>query len=147
MTECFLTRMLSTGLPHCHSQHVALAEELGALLLKDGRFELPVPATLGLVCFRLKVRTLHSTSLPVMCEPVLLRLSFLFKNCGQWTLSCDFVPHNYETLKWLSSLSTLMQESFWWWQCCDWYIISSPPPYALAPLLPVPNNPHGFCGC
>ena len=24
----------------------------------------------------------------------LLRLSFLFKSCGLWTLSCDFVPHN-----------------------------------------------------
>ena len=24
-----------------------------------------------------------------------LRLSFLFKSCGLWTLSCDFVPHNY----------------------------------------------------
>ena len=34
--------------------------------------------------------------------------------CGLWTLSCDFVPHNYETLKWLSSLPILMQESFWW---------------------------------
>ena len=31
-----------------------------------------------------------------------LRLSFLFKSCGLWTLSCDFVPHSYETLKWLS---------------------------------------------
>ena len=34
-----------------------------------------------------------------------------------WTLSCklcNFVPHNYETLKWLSSLPTLMQKSFWW---------------------------------
>ena len=41
-----------------------------------------------------------------------LRLSFLFKSCGMWTLSCDFVPHN-ETLKWLSSLPILMQESFW----------------------------------
>ena len=36
-------------------------------------------------------------------------------------MSCDFVPHNYETLKWLSSLPTLMQESFWWWQCSDRY--------------------------
>ena len=32
--------------------------------------------------------------------------------CGH--LSCDFVPHNYETLKGLSSLPTLMQESFRW---------------------------------
>ena len=23
-----------------------------------------------------------------------LRLSFFFKSCGLWTLSCDFVPHN-----------------------------------------------------
>ena len=43
-----------------------------------------------------------------------LRLSFLFKSCGLWTLSCDFVLHNYETLKWLLSLPILMQESFWW---------------------------------
>ena len=35
-----------------------------------------------------------------------LRLSFLFRSCGLWTLSCDFVSHNYETLKWLSSLPT-----------------------------------------
>ena len=31
----------------------------------------------------------------------LLRLSFHFKSCGLWALSCDFVPHSYETLKWL----------------------------------------------
>ena len=29
-----------------------------------------------------------------------------------------------ETLKWLSSLPILMQESFWWWQCSDRYILS-----------------------
>ena len=29
-----------------------------------------------------------------------------------------------ETLKWLSSLPTLMQESFWWWHRSDRYIIS-----------------------
>ena len=40
----------------------------------------------------------------------LLRLSFLFKSCGLWTLPCDFVTHNYETLKWFSSLPILMQE-------------------------------------
>ena len=73
-----------------------------------------------------------------------LRLSFLFKNCGLWTLSCDFVHHSYETLKWLSSLPILMQGSFWWWQCSDRYIISlsstsvpRPPP----PPSPVPNKP------
>ena len=42
-----------------------------------------------------------------------LRLSFLFKSCGVWTLFCDFVPHNYETLKWLSSLPILMRKSTW----------------------------------
>ena len=44
--------------------------------------------------------------------------------CGLWTLSCDFVSHNYETLKWLSSLPILMQELLWWWQCSDRYIVS-----------------------
>ena len=28
-----------------------------------------------------------------------VRLSFLFKSCGLWTLSRDFVPHNYENIK------------------------------------------------
>ena len=28
-----------------------------------------------------------------------LRLSFLFKSRGLWTLSCDFIPHNYENIK------------------------------------------------
>ena len=53
-----------------------------------------------------------------------LQLSSLFRSCGLWTLPCDFVPHNYKTLKWLSSLPILMQVSFWWWQCGDRYIIS-----------------------
>ena len=29
----------------------------------------------------------------------LLRLSLFLKSCGLWTLTCDFVPRNYETLK------------------------------------------------
>ena len=73
----------------------------------------------------------------------LLRLSFVFKSCGLWTLSCDFVPHNYETLKWLSSLPILMQKSFRWGQPrSDRYIISLFP----HPHTPFPNKPHGFCG-
>ena len=40
-----------------------------------------------------------------------------------------------ETLKWLSSLPILMQESFWWWQCSDRYIIS------LSPHLHTPFPP------
>ena len=44
-----------------------------------------------------------------------LRLSFLFKSCGLWTLSCDFVSLTInETLKWLSTLPILIKESFWW---------------------------------
>ena len=50
-------------------------------------------------------------------------LSLQKKGCGLWTLSYDFVPHNYETLEWLSWLPTLTQKSFWWWQCSDRYII------------------------
>ena len=67
----------------------------------------------------------------------LFRLCFLFKSCGLWTLSCDFVPHSYETLKWLSSLPTLkMRKSFWWWQCSNKYIISrSPHLHTLFPSL------------
>ena len=43
----------------------------------------------------------------------LLRLSFLFKSSGLWTLVTLPLTIN-ETLKWLSSLPVLMQESFWW---------------------------------
>ena len=49
---------------------------------------------------------------------------------------CPSLPT--ETLKWLSSLPILMQESFWWWQCSDRYITSLslhlhtpfPPPFS-----------------
>ena len=46
---------------------------------------------------------------------------------------CPSLPT--ETLKWLSSLPILMQESFWWWQCSDRYIIS------LSPHLHTPFSP------
>ena len=46
-----------------------------------------------------------------------LQLSFLFRKvavCGH-RLNCDVLSLTInETLKWLSSLPTLMQESFWW---------------------------------
>ena len=58
---------------------------------------------------------------------VRIRLGSPFSSRTLWTLFCDFVPHNYETLKWLSSLPTVMQKSFWWWQCSDRYIISLSP--------------------
>ena len=38
-----------------------------------------------------------------------LRLSFLFKNGGLWTLSRDFAHTINETLKWLTQLPALMQ--------------------------------------
>ena len=38
-----------------------------------------------------------------------LRLSFLFKHCGLWTLSRDFAQTINKTLKWLTQLPTLMQ--------------------------------------
>ena len=46
---------------------------------------------------------------------------------------CPSLPT--ETLKWLSSLPILMQESFWWWQCSDRYILS------LFPHLHTPFPP------
>ena len=74
-----------------------------------------------------------------VCEPVWL--------IGLWTLSCHFVPHNYETLKCLSLLPILMQKSFWWRQCSDRYNYNLPqPPPTYHPLLLVPNKPYGFCG-
>ena len=42
-----------------------------------------------------------------------------------------------ETLKWLSSLPTLMQESFWWWQCNVRYSLPLPPP-PESRSMPVP---------
>ena len=44
-----------------------------------------------------------------------LRLSFLFKICDLWTPPVTLSPTVHETLKWLSPLLILMQESF----CCD----------------------------
>ena len=54
---------------------------------------------------------------------------------------CQTLTMN-ETLKWLSSLPILIQESFWWWQCSDRYIIS----LFHHRQSPVPNKPYGFCG-
>ena len=53
--------------------------------------------------FGLAVRRLAGKQKDLGSNP--LRLSFLFKSCGLWTLSCDFVPRNYETLKCLSSVA------------------------------------------
>ena len=58
---------------------------------------------------------------------------------AHWLVGIAFVTLSLtvnETLKWLSSLPILMQESFWWWQCSDRYIIS------LSPHLRTPLPPH-----
>ena len=50
---------------------------------------------------------------------------FVFKKvvvCGHCVVTLSLTIN--ETLKWLSSLPILMQESFWWWQCSDRCIIS-----------------------
>ena len=44
-----------------------------------------------------------------------------------------------ETLKWLSSLPILMQESFWWCQCIYIYIISH-----VIPLSPASTHAHVY---
>ena len=66
-------------------------------------------------------------------------LSFLFKMvmvCGQWLVTLSLTIN--KTLKWLSLLPTLMQESFWWRQCSDRYIIS----LYLHPFLPISLLSH-----
>ena len=75
-------------------------------------------------------------------------LSFLFES-WHCLLTMSFTING--TLKWLSSLPILMQESFWWWQCSDIGILSPPPPpthtlISPPPHLPIPNKPYVFCG-
>ena len=56
---------------------------------------------------------------------MLPRLSFLLKKvmvCGHHLVTLSLTIN--KTLKWLSLLPILMQESFWQWQCFDRYIIS-----------------------
>ena len=52
--------------------------------------------------------------------------------CGHCLVTLSFTIN--ETLKWPSSLSTLMQESFWW--CSDRYIISLFPHHHTPSPLP-----------
>ena len=62
------------------------------------------------------------------------RFSSPFSSKGLWFVDSFvalYITVN-ETLKWLSSLPILMQESFWWWQCSDRYIIS---PFLPSPFL------------
>ena len=49
-----------------------------------------------------------------------LRLSFLFRICGLWTLSCDFAhicKHNWWNSQMAHTTVHLNAESLWWWQC------------------------------
>ena len=69
---------------------------------------------------------------------VLYRFGSHFSSKRLWFVDtvlwlCPSLPT--ETLKWLSSLPILMQETFWWWQCSDRYIIS------LSPHLHTPFPP------
>ena len=64
-----------------------------------------------------------------------LRLFFFFKKvviCGHSLVVTLSLTIN-DTLKWLSSLPILMQESFWWWQCSDRYILSLSLPHLHTP--------------
>ena len=79
----------------------------------------------------LAVRLLSRTS---------VRFSFGSPSSLQKLLSADILVVTLsltikETLKWLSSLPILMQESFWWWQCSDRYLLS------LFPHLHTPFPP------
>ena len=57
--------------------------------------------------------------------------------CGHCLVTLSLTVN--ETLKWLSSLPILMQESFWWWQCSDRYTISLSPTSILPPSPPPPT--------
>ena len=44
------------------------------------------------------------------------------------------------TLKWLSSLPILKQESFWWWQCSERYSLPLPPPPGISVLASISSE-------
>ena len=64
---------------------------------------------------------------------------YIQKGCGLWTLSCDCPSLPTETLKWLSSLPILMQESFWWWQCSGKYNLPPSSPTSIPSSLFSPS--------
>ena len=64
--------------------------------------------------------------------------------CGHCLVTLSLTIN--ETLKWLSSLPILMQESFWWWQCSNRYIISlSPFSPSLISLMVSVDVKHHVC--
>ena len=88
-------------------------------------------------------------SLPVTLSRVLdfpyhtnYKLLYMCGGAGALSLTVN------ETLKWLSSLPTLMQESFWWWQCSDRYILSlsptSIPPSLISLMVSVDVKHHVY---
>ena len=109
---------VSTKLPRHSQNHCSFRVWAGVRLVSRG--------TSVWICFS---SPFSFTSKVVVCGHCLVMLSLTIN----------------ETLKWLSLLPVLMQESFWWWQCSDRYIISLFP-HLHTPLLPVPNKPYGFCG-
>ena len=69
--------------------------------------------------------------------------------CGHCLVTLSLTIN--ETLKWLSSLPILMQESFWWWQCSDECIISlfphlhTPfPPSLISHMVSVEDKHHVY---
>ena len=61
---------------------------------------------------------------------------FRFGSPFSWKLSCDHALTINETLKWLSSLPILTQESFWWRQSSVRYSLPLPPTsWDLGPYL------------
>ena len=59
--------------------------------------------------------------------------------CGRCLVTLSLTIN--ETLKWLSSLPTLIHKSFWWWQCSDRYTISPPPPHHHPHPTSIPPSP------
>ena len=97
------------------------ARERRTALYKNDQHTQPVWPSGKLVSRRPAVRFRFSSPLSskvVVCGHCLVTLSLIIN----------------ETLKWLSSLPTLMQESLWWCKCSDRYIIS-----LSIPLTPSPR--------
>ena len=97
-------------------------------------------------CCRFGACSVYTMKLCTSLQYKFIRNHIRIVVCGHGLVTLSLTSN--ETLKWLSSLPTLMQQSFWWWQCSDRYILSlSPPsPYPFPSILPVPNKPYGFCG-
>ena len=95
--------------------------------------------------FGLAVRRLAGKQRDLGSNPLWSPYTSKIVVCGHSLVTLSLTIN--ETLKWLSSLPTLIEELFWWWQCNDRYIISlSPHLHTPFPLLTVSNKPYSFCG-